>query len=100
MLLERTIAQLDIGRTTHERALELGHLGYIQWLGGLPSMSDYRKEALRALAMAASFSDNSPAIGVFCDLLIASLQTPFEPLPLKLPQRQRRGGALARRTAF
>lgn len=100
MLLEQTITQLDIGHTSHERALELGQLGYMQWLGALPAMSHYRDEARKALTMAQPFAETSPAIAVFCDLLEASLRVPLEPLPLKLPEKQRRGGAQARRAAF
>ncbi len=97
MLLERTISQLDIGQITQERALELGHLGYMQWLGALPPIANYRKEAIHAYGMALPFANNSPAIKVFCDLLMQSTQDPIAPLELKLPSRQRRGGALARR---
>lgn len=100
MLLEQTITQLDVGKTTRERALELGQLGYMQWLGALPAMSDYRQEAQHAYDTAAPFAGTSPAIAVFCDLLVASMRMPLEPLPLKLPDRQRRGGAQARRAAY
>ncbi|MEM8794258.1 MAG: hypothetical protein AAGE61_01720 [Pseudomonadota bacterium] len=100
MLLEQTINQLDIGTVTPERALELGQLGYIQWLDGLPMRADYRHEAMRAYFMAIPFAETSPAITVFCDLLTASIRTPLEPLPLKLPGPHRRGGAQARRAAF
>ncbi|MEM1277312.1 MAG: hypothetical protein AAGH74_12355 [Pseudomonadota bacterium] len=100
MLLERTISQLDIGETTQERALEMGHLGYMQWLGAQPAMSNYRKEAMRAHAKALPFAGSSPAIAVFCDLLITSVHLPSVPLALKLPDRQRRGGSRARRSAL
>lgn len=99
MLLEQTIAQLDIAETTPARAHELGQLGYMQWLGALPARSLYRDEANRALALALPFAERSTAIAVFCDLLIASEQCPLEPLPLKLPDRHRRGGSQARRRA-
>ncbi|MEO0330045.1 MAG: hypothetical protein AAF217_15810 [Pseudomonadota bacterium] len=99
MLLERTITQLNIGSTTPERAMELGQLGYLQWLGALPIMAGYAQEARRAHAMAIPFASTSPAVAIFCDLLNASLRTPIEPLPLNLPSRQRRGGAKARRAA-
>ncbi|WP_349361153.1 hypothetical protein [Stappia sp.] len=100
MLLERTISQLDIGPVSPTRAAELGQLGYMQWLGALGSMADYRAEAMRAYTAAHPFIRTSPAIAVFCDLLVASTRMPIEPLPLALPARQRRGGAQARRAAI
>jgi hypothetical protein len=100
MLLERTISQLDIGPVSPARANELGRLGYMQWLGALGPMADYRAEAMRAYAAAQPFIRTSPAIAVFCDLLVASTRTPIEPLALPLPTRHRRGGAQGRRTAI
>lgn len=100
MLLELTITQLDTGMTSPARARELGQMGYMQWLGALPAMADYRLEAARAHAMALPFAEASPAVAAFCDLLKTSLQKPLTPLPLKLPERARRGGARARRAAF
>ena len=100
MLLELTISQLDIGHVSAERAEELGQLGYMQWLGALPPTSSYPQQATRAYVKAAPFSAASPAVGVFCDLLHASLQGPHQPLHLRLPERCRRGGAQARRAVF
>ena len=97
MLLERTIAQLNIGRVPPDEATELGQLGYMQWLAGLPTEADYAHEAMHAYARAQPFQRTSPAIAVFCDLLLASTRTPIEPLPLKLRMRERRGGARSRR---
>ncbi len=100
MLLEQTILQLDIGPVPQTRAVELGHMGYMQWLGGLPGQANYRLAALHALTMAAPFMDNSPAVAVFCDLVIASTRSPLEALNLRLPAHHRRGGARARRGAL
>lgn len=100
MLLEQTINQLDIGTLPPDEARQMGQLGYMQWLGGLGPMADYRREARHALVMAEPFCACSPAVAVFCDLLHASLRVPLEPLPLALPARQRRGGARARRAAL
>ncbi|MEM0990846.1 MAG: hypothetical protein AAGK00_18415 [Pseudomonadota bacterium] len=97
MLLQRTISQLDIGPLPPARAEEMGQLGYLQWLGALKGRSSYIQEAMRAHEQAAPFRQRSPAIAVFCDLLVASTRTPMEPLPLAMPDRRRRGGALARR---
>ena len=97
MLLERTISQLDIGTVPPDEAAELGQLGYLQWLAGLPANADYAREAMRAYSMAQPFLRTSPAVAVFCDLLVASTRLPIEPLPLKMPTRKRRGGAQARR---
>jgi len=97
MLLERTISQLDIGPVPPDEAAELGQLGYIQWLAGLPAHADYARAAMHAHTMAQPFRQSSPAIAVFCDLLVASTRLPIEPLPLKMPARERRGGARARR---
>ena len=100
MLLERTISQLDVGAVPEARALELGHLGYMQWLGGLPGHVKYRDAARQAFEMAAPFMDTSPAVAVFCDLLQASMRMPPEPLALSLPSHRRRGGARARRAVL
>lgn len=100
MHLAKTITQLDIGDVAPERALELGQMGYLQWLGALPAMSNYREEALRAHAKATPFSEASPAINVFCELLINSLRTLYEPVTLRIPDRQRRGGSRARRAGL
>ncbi len=97
MLLERTIAQLAIGPVPAERAGEMGRMGYMQWLADLPGRADYRREAMRAYEMARPFRRGSPAVAVFCDLLVASTRMPPAPLPLALPPRRRRGGAQARR---
>ncbi len=97
MLLERTISQLDIGDVSPDRAIKLGHLGYIQWLGGLTADANYRACAMHALTRAAPFMEASPAVGVFCDLLIASTAMPPAPLHLSHHTGHRRGGAKARR---
>lgn len=97
MLLERTLIQLDIGPVSVETATQMGQLGYLQWLGALPGNADYRREAMRAYTLAAPLLRGSPAVAVFCDLLVASTRTPLAPLELTLPVRQRRGGTLARR---
>ncbi|MDJ0859209.1 MAG: hypothetical protein QNI90_05615 [Dinoroseobacter sp.] len=100
MLLELTLAQLDIGQVSQTKAEELGHLGYLQWLGSLPGNASYVREAMRAYEMAGPAVRTSPAVAVFCDLLLASTATPLQPLDLKLRLRSRRGGARARRDAF
>ncbi|MEM6376244.1 MAG: hypothetical protein AAF686_08380 [Pseudomonadota bacterium] len=100
MILELTISQLDSGAIDPEKAAEQAQLGYMQWLGALPADADYHDEVRRAYALAQPFERNSPAIAVFCDLLVASLQMPPRPLPLSLPQRARRGGAQARRLSL
>lgn len=97
MILELTISQLDSGALPPEQAAEKGQLGYMQWLGALPPDADYHSEVRRAYTKAQPFEHSSPAIAVFCDLLLASLEMPPRPLPLSLPQRSRRGGAQARR---
>jgi hypothetical protein len=99
MLLERTISQLDIGPVSVARANELGQLGYMQWLGALQPIADYRQEAMHAYAAAQPFIRSSPAVAVFCTLLIASTRVPIEPLALSLPSQHRRGGSRARRAA-
>ncbi len=97
MLLERTISQLDIGYVPDHLAEEMGHLGYVQWLGGLRSEAGYTDEAMRAYQLAQPFIRTSPAVAVFCYLLIESTASPLQPLELKLPAPKRRGGASARR---
>ncbi|MEM6423518.1 MAG: hypothetical protein AAF698_13050 [Pseudomonadota bacterium] len=97
MLLGRTIAQLDTGRLPPDEAAELGQLGYLQWLSGLPGGADYAREAMQAYEAARPFRRASSAIAVFCELLVASTARPPRPLPLSMPPRHRRGGAVARR---
>ena len=100
MLLEYTIAQLDIGDVPPDQAEKMGHLGYLQWLGALRGDANYVQEAMRAHELARPFIDTSPAIAVFCHLLVTSAATPPTPLALKLPPPTRRGGARARRAAL
>ncbi|MEM7720999.1 MAG: hypothetical protein AAF376_01375 [Pseudomonadota bacterium] len=97
MLLERTISQLDIGYVPDHVAVELGHLGYVQWLGALDGEAGYAPEAMRAYDLAQPFIRTSPAVAVFCHLLLASTASPLTPLDLKLPAPARRGGAKGRR---
>lgn len=97
MLLERTISQLDVGYVPDHIADEMGHLGYAQWLGGLRGEAGYVNEAMRAYKLAQPFIRTSPAVAVFCRLLIESTASPLMPLDLKLPAPTRRGGARARR---
>ncbi|MEM6888115.1 MAG: hypothetical protein AAF636_08250 [Pseudomonadota bacterium] len=97
MLLKRTISQLDIGYVPDHVAEEMGHLGYAQWLGALRNDAGYPFEALRAYKLARPFVRTSPAVAVFCQLLLESMRTPLRPLGLKLPAPTRRGGAKARR---
>ncbi|MEM8992762.1 MAG: hypothetical protein AAF882_18005 [Pseudomonadota bacterium] len=99
MLLELTISQLDRGVEPLNLARERGELGYLQWLGALPAISDYRREAMRAYTMAAPAAQRSPAVAVFCDLLVATTTTLIAPLPMTIAHRRRRGGARSRRAA-
>jgi len=100
MHLERTLTQLQTNPITPERARELGRLGYMQWLGGLPADGDYETEAVHAYVVALPFVGTDPAVAEFCDLLRASLRRPLRPLDLALPKPQRRGGARRRRLSF
>ena len=97
MLLERTIAQLDVGPVSADQAEEMGHLGFMQWLGGLRGDVNYVSAAHHAHDCARPARAASPAVGVFCDLLLASCEEPGRALDLRLPTRTRRGGAKARR---
>lgn len=97
MLLARTILQLDVGCVPPAEAVEMGQLGYLQWLAGGAGQESYVRAAKHAHETAAPFRANSPAIAVFCDLLIASIERPLQPLALTMPERRRRGGARARR---
>ena len=99
MLLERTIAQLDVGPMPAEEARQMGQLGYMQWIAGLPSGADYERAALNAHSLAAPFICTSPAVAEFCELLLTSVREPLTPLQLSLPPRKRRGGAGARRSS-
>lgn len=98
MILERTIIQLDTGHMPQDEARQMGQLGYMQWIAGLPANADYLQAALVAYDTAAPFMVHSPAVAEFCELVLCSLEAPLTPLPLALPARQRRGGAQARRS--
>ncbi|MEM6588105.1 MAG: hypothetical protein AAF641_06625 [Pseudomonadota bacterium] len=100
MLLELTLTQLDVGDVPAKRAEEMGQLGYMQWLGALPGRAHYINAASHAYGRAKPFAANSPAVAVFCDLLLASMKAPLTPLDLRLPPRARRGGAEARRASL
>ncbi len=97
MLLEYTIAQLDIGPVPPEHAKKLGQLGYLQWLGALPDSANYRNEAMRAYRSAQPFRRRSPAVAAFCDILVESTGPEIRPLHLSPLAQGRQGGARARR---
>jgi hypothetical protein len=98
MLLERTIIQLDTGHMPPDLAQQMGQLGYMQWIAGLPGHVNYVQAALKAFDKAAPFMVHSPAVAAFCELLLTSVRAPLTPLPLAMPPRKRRGGAKARRS--
>ena len=100
MLLDHTILQLRTPGLSPDRARELGHLGYLQWLGGLPGFASYQGEAIRAYTAAQPYLCDAPALAVFCELLVNSTRHPAQPLDLILPPKQRRGGARGRRAAL
>ncbi|WP_417210018.1 hypothetical protein [Antarctobacter sp.] len=97
MSIELILTQLQCRAETPERAHELGCMGYMQWLGGLPGCASYEAEAARAWRRAQPFARTDPAVAVFCALLDASLRQPLRALDLTLPRAQRRGGARRRR---
>ena len=97
MLFELTLTQLQVDPGSKERARELGQLGFMQWLGGLPAGASYEAEAVKAYLVAMDFEDSDPAVAVFCTLLRDSLRLPLRPLDLALPKPRRRGGARERR---
>ena len=63
MLLNHTILQLRTTGLPPKRARELGHLGYLQWLGSLPGFASYQAEAMRAYAAAKTLSARIPGAG-------------------------------------
>ncbi|WP_108879680.1 hypothetical protein [Anderseniella sp. Alg231-50] len=97
MVLNRLLDRLQLHHTGHDRANEFGQLGFMEWLGSLPADSDYYHQAMTAYQKALPLRLTAPAIGVFCDLLIASTRMPPQPLDLSLPSPHRRGGARGRR---
>lgn len=100
MSIERTLTQLQVNPTTPERAREIGQLGYMQWLDGLPADACYLTEATCAYMAAAPFEATDPAIAEFRTLLKQSLDAPMQPLDLALPKPRRRGGARERRLSL
>lgn len=57
MSIERTLTQLQVNPRTAERAREIGQMGYMQWLGGLPTTACYLTEATCAYMAAAPFRE-------------------------------------------
>lgn len=103
MLTEKTLIQLlshQGPEAAPERARELGQLGYMQWLGGLPGDAPYPQTALAALRLAEPYAGASGAVAEFCAVLAASLSLPLTPLDLSLPLPRRRGGARTRRLSL
>jgi hypothetical protein len=100
MRTEHTLTQLQLCPGTPARARELGQMGYMQWLAGLPPHAPYAQAARHALTLASPFEATDPAVGEFCALLRKSLATPLAPLDLALPQPRRRGGARMRRLSY
>jgi hypothetical protein len=104
MLTERTLIQLLSQKAPADaepdRARDLGRMGYLQWLAGLPSGRPYPHEAARALRMAEPFAAASPPVAAFCALLAESLVQPLTPLDLELPLPRRRGGTRTRRLSL
>ncbi|GGD33657.1 hypothetical protein [Sinisalibacter lacisalsi] len=95
-----TLSQLLMAPAGPDRAREIGQMGYMQWLAGLPGGARYEAEVLHALRVTADFIDSDPAVAEFCRLLRASLRGPLAPLELALPAPRRRGGAWQRRRAL
>lgn len=100
MSIDLTLQQLQSRTDSAERAKEYGQLGYMQWLGWLPADACYRTAAIRAYATAKPIMRTDPAVAVFCQLLIESLENPLAPLDLALPKPRRRGGARERRLSL
>ena len=97
MVLDRILDRLRLRSAEPRRPHELGQLGYIEWLASLPGDSDFNQQAMIAYERARPFRRSTPAIAVFCDLLVAATRMPIAPLDLSLPHACRRGGARARR---
>ncbi len=97
MKLEKVLFGLQTQTDTTDRARELGRLGFMQWLAGLPGDSNFQTEALRAYTIAQPFIRTDPPVAVFCELLVEATRMPPRPMDLTLPRPGRRGGAKARR---
>jgi len=100
MDISYTMSLLLMAPADPDRAREIGQMGYMQWLAGLPGGVRYEAEVRRALRVAADFIESDPAVAEFCRLLRVSLRGPLEPLELALPAPRRRGGARERRRAL
>ncbi|SMH57282.1 hypothetical protein [Maritimibacter sp. HL-12] len=95
-----TLSQLLMAPADPARAREIGQMGYMQWLAGLPGGACYAAEARRALCAAQPFAASDPAVAEVCRVLRASLGGPTVALGLALPAPRRRGGAGERRRAL
>ncbi len=100
MSIDHILNKLQTRTSTPERAKELGQLGYMQWLAGLPVNADYVSSAIYAYDMSEPIMHTDPAVAAFCELLVASIENPLTPLDLSLPKPRRRGGAKERRMSL
>ncbi|MCQ0971935.1 hypothetical protein MLD63_16045 [Paracoccus sp. TK19116] len=81
-LAEDVIARIGQGSMPPDRARELGEFAYLHWLARLPGDESYSAQAQQALRSAAPAVPASPALGIFCEMLMASLARPIQPLRL------------------
>ena len=72
MLIARTLTQLQVNAGSPERAREIGQMGYMQWLAGLPGAACYLTEATHAYNAALPFRDTDAAVAVFCQQVARS----------------------------
>ncbi|MEM6565214.1 MAG: hypothetical protein AAF665_12245 [Pseudomonadota bacterium] len=70
MMLERAVSRLDVRYVSKDTALEMGQLGCLQWLGALKDDAGYPHETARAFEVARPFTQNAPAVAIFCHILL------------------------------
>ena len=89
MVLDRILHSLNTPSLSRRRAIEQGRLAFLEWLWSLPEGTNFATQALADYERADRSGLTSPAITVFCGLLVHASR----PMPMPV----RRGGARARR---
>ena len=97
MVIDLVLQRLNVKDVSETRAMELAHLGFMEWMDALPAGADFRRAAIAAHECAAEYPPDHAAISAFRDLLMEAVRVMPRPLALRLPAAERRGGHNVRR---
>ena len=88
MVLDHIILVLQSMKVGHKRAVELGRLGFMEWLASLPANSDIAREARFARRKLDILGPLSPATGELKNMLVLCTR----PTLVSRPARRARKG--------